>query len=310
MRNDAGASQPGSTPEAQQTYPCRNSISPNEQPRKRSANQVTPEGMRIGQRTGVDSAQDAAAAASHALDGEDGVADLEIDPNPIALALVFGQNEAGEHLNQEISPASPGRLGAVSQYRLEMSSRKQWPSHSSESQTRDVPTEGGYFGRLNGSTRSGRGPASPTRGSEVGRVCSACEDRVASSIGSREEPPPPGYPCAQRCDESLDISGSEGLQQGAALAAQLVRDEAGSAGPLGIVQREAVARCVIGNEESPDGADQNAVIEDGGLAAERWMAAWGLPPSVRRAYRALGVLELYEWQEPPETRLSPRILPP
>ena len=213
-------------------------------------------------------------------------------------------------MNQEISPASPGRLGAVSQYRLEMSSRKQWPSHSSESQTRDVPTEGGYFGRLNGSTRSGRGPASPTRGSEVGRVCSACEDRVASSIGSREEPPPPGYPCAQRCDESLDISGSEGLQQGAALAAQLVRDEAGSAGPLGIVQREAVARCVIGNEESPDGADQNAVIEDGGLAAERWMAAWGLPPSVRRAYRALGVLELYEWQEPPETRLSPRILPP
>ena len=94
------------------------------------------------------------------------------------------------------------------------------------------------------------------------------------------------------------------------MAAQLVRDEAGSAGPLGIVQREAVARCVIGNEESPDGADQNAVIEDGGLAAERWMAAWGLPPSVRRAYRALGVLELYEWQEPPETRLSPRILPP
>ena len=64
-----------------------------------------------GRGTGVDSAQDAAAAASHALDGEDGVADLEIDPNPIALALVFGQNEAGEHLNQEISPASPRTVG-------------------------------------------------------------------------------------------------------------------------------------------------------------------------------------------------------
>ena len=35
----------------------------------------------------------------------------------------------------------------------------------------------------------------------MGRVCSACEDRVASSIGSREEPPPPGATAAQSVGE-------------------------------------------------------------------------------------------------------------